>query len=298
MFWQKKNKNKIVRTVSANREKSLRSYRENRLKNSGSSSNRGHFNWRRVFYGLIFLVFVSTIIYILFFSEFLLVMQIQINGTAAVNEQALKERVEQNMQRKYLNFLKKENLILIDKTKIANDLLDNFKRIKSVEISKKFPNTLVVSVQERDAMLIICAQNCFVIDEQGVPYMPADPQLDFIQANKFVTLVDDSNREIRIGEEVANPNFVQFALEAKKRLAEEANLETEDELHTPRIISGDVKLKTKEGWEIFLNQEIGMDKELEMLKVVLADKIDKNRKSDLEYIDLRLDNKVYYKYKN
>jgi len=35
-----------------------------------------------------------------------------------------------------------------------------------------------------------------------------------------------------------------------------------------------------------------------MLKVVLENKIEKNQRQDLEYIDLRIDNKIYYKFRD
>jgi hypothetical protein len=35
-----------------------------------------------------------------------------------------------------------------------------------------------------------------------------------------------------------------------------------------------------------------------MLRIVLAEKIGKEKRPDLEYIDLRIDNKVYYKFKD
>ena len=48
---------------------------------------------------------------------------------------------------------------------------------------------------------------------------------------------------------------------------------------------------------MFFNNQISPSKEIEMLQVVIDKKIEKDRIKDLEYIDLRTENKVYYIFK-
>jgi hypothetical protein len=67
---------------------------------------------------------------------------------------------------------------------------------------------------------------------------------------------------------------------------------------TPAFISQDIRVTTSEGWRIFFNADISLSKEVDMLKVVLDEKVPNEKRSYLEYIDLRSDNKVFYKFKD
>ena len=51
-----------------------------------------------------------------------------------------------------------------------------------------------------------------------------------------------------------------------------------------------------DGWFLILNQKIDLNYQLQVLKNVLDQSIG-NQASNLAYIDLRIQNKAYYKYK-
>jgi len=57
----------------------------------------------------------------------------------------------------------------------------------------------------------------------------------------------------------------------------------------------DAQITTKEGWQIFINSEVDLEKQLISLLQILEEKI-KDR-SNLEYIDLRFGAKMFYKLK-
>jgi hypothetical protein len=90
---------------------------------------------------------------------------------------------------------------------------------------------------------------------------------------------------------------VSYLLKMREQLKENLGLEIEKEIKTPQFISGDLRVKTIEGWMIFFDMNITLQKELNMLKVVLDEKVGGENRSNLEYVDLRTDNKVYYKLK-
>jgi hypothetical protein len=101
-----------------------------------------------------------------------------------------------------------------------------------------------------------------------------------------------------LGDAVLGQNYIGYILGIREKLKSGLNLETEDTFETPNLISNDIRVKTKEGWEIYFNEDISLDKEMEMLKAVLANEINSDQRSNLEYIDLRIDNKVFYKLQN
>jgi cell division septal protein FtsQ len=141
--------------------------------------------------------------------------------------------------------------------------------------------------------MVFCgAGDCFVIDEKRESYEDFD---DNAQSD-FIILTDRSSKEVKLGEFVLDDEYMNYVIGIKNKLGE-INLETENKFSTTSFISKDIQVKTKEDWEIYFNQNISLEKEIEMLKVVLENKIEEGQRKDLEYIDLRIDNKIYYKFR-
>jgi len=92
--------------------------------------------------------------------------------------------------------------------------------------------------------------------------------------------------------------YINYLTGLRDQLRKDQEIEIESVYETPSVVSSDVRVITSEGWKIYFNTEISLRKELEMLSVSLENKIDKSRRKDLEYVDLRSDNKVFYKFKN
>ena len=70
------------------------------------------------------------------------------------------------------------------------------------------------------------------------------------------------------------------------------------EYETPNRMSGDLKVETTEGWKIYLSKDMGLENEIFMLKAILDKKINGDQRKDLEYIDLRINDKAFYKFKD
>lgn len=245
------------------------------------------------------LSFLGVTIYVLFLSHFLSITNIKIIGTEKIDSAAIERTTRASLAGGYFNILPKNNIILLQKDKISRILMDNFKLIEKLEIKKYFPDTLVISIKEKNPMLILSSGGQeYVIDDLGVAYEKADFESDFLRENKLLTLEDSSGRKISIEKETLSPDYIKFILDVKDRLKSYLDIETSPTVKISNIASGDITMETDDGWKINLNAEVGADKEVEMLKVVLDNKIEKEKRGELEYIDLRTDNKVYYKFKN
>ena len=116
--------------------------------------------------------------------------------------------------------------------------------------------------------------------------------------NSLLILEDEGNKKITAKNEYLSPDYINFILEMKEKMDKYLDLGISQIIKTSSIASGDITMETKNGWKIYLNKDVGAEKELEMLKVVLDNKIGKEKRKELEYIDLRTNNKVYYKFRN
>ena len=289
-----RDKNKIKkRTVRNIDDKTIALARKNRPP-SGSQPI-----FMKILNFLMLAIFISVTAYLLFFSSFLMVARINVSGTQAVDPDLIRGVVKSSLSGKYFGLISKNNLILADKNGLMKSIKDGSKRIEDVTVKKNFPDTLDIFVTERKSSVVICsAGNCFVLDDGGKVSEQADFAADELGENELAVLTDGGNKEISIGDQVLDKNYLQYIAEVKDKLKSDLNLDIDKNYHTPQLVSGDIRVTTSEGWMIYFDESIPVAKEVDTLKLVLDEKINSDQRTDLEYIDLRTENKVYYKFKN
>lgn len=253
--------------------------------------------------GAVVASFFGIIIYIIFFSPFLVISKIEISGNNYLKIESIRSVVDPQLAGKHLDVANKNNLILASKQSIVDALKKKFKRVDEIEITKVFPDILKIKIKERESAAIFCSQNeCFVVDNAGIPYAEADFTANELDESNLLIMHDNSNKKINRMENFVDEGYVSYLLDIKKELKNELDLEIDKNLYTPSLISGDIRARTFAGWEIFFDKSLPIKREISTLKLVL-EKIDKetndkNNRDNLEYIDLRMNNKVFYKFKN
>ena len=253
-------------------------------------------SFSRFLFYFLFLSFWGAAVYALFFSPFLQVSSIEISGNEKIKSENILSEISPKMEGKYFSVLEKNNLLLIGANSMEKDLLGKFRQIRNIKIKKKFPDKIKIEIQERETKMIINdGENNYLLDENGQAYDQIDSNSN--EAMNLVFLRDDSRKKINLGDMVLEKDYMNYILGIKDELKSNLDLEIENNFWTPNLISGDIRVKTKEGWNIYFNKEIDLVKETESFGAVLKEKIPAEQRPDLEYVDLRIDNKVYYKFK-
>lgn len=288
------NKNRVSRSLPKRADEKMAivgNKRRGHVRTKGVVALRG-FTW---FLGM---VFFGVIAYVLFFSPFLAIDEISVEGEEKLNHEEILLAVKESMDGKYFDVLHKNNLILADKGRMKSVLTDKFKRIGNVEIAKDFPNKIEVRIKERKSMLIFCdGDNFWIINEKGEAYAEADFVSNELGEEDLIVIKNIDKKNVSREDVFVEDSLMQFAIGIKEGLRSELDIEIEKEYLTPALVSGDLRVKTSEGWRIFFNKDLGNKKTLEMLKVILDENIDQDKRANLEYIDLRINNKAYYKLK-
>lgn len=253
---------------------------------------------RVMFYVLVF-IFCAVSVFVIFFSSFLQIKKISIRGLEELDYEKIMQEINYFLDQKYFNFVEKNNILLVRQGDLENSLRNEFRKIGSVNIQKVFPDRIIVSIQERKALLVWCSgETCFMVDEKGFAYAPADFDSPEVTENNLIVVRDQSQSPISMERMVLNPEIVDFLLAVKKEIKDRLDIDLNREFETPKSISGDLVAFTQEGWKIMLNKDLGAQKEVEMLQIVLSQNIQNEKRVDLEYIDLRTEAKVYYKFKD
>ncbi len=226
---------------------------------------------------ILILILVSSFCWFLFFSRTFQVKKIIIIG----EEKIAKEEIQK--------FFPKENIFLIDLDSIKENILNNFPQIAEIKVKRSFPDILSVSITERKAVAIWCQEGqCFLLDQEGIIFEPV-----FEKKSDYVTIEDKFNSK-KLGDLALEKDKLLKILDIDSKLRENLNIPIEK-----FVISNNEKLTalTKEGWEIYFNLEGDIEWQITKLVAVLENKIPKEQRGDLEYIELRFGNFAPFKYR-
>lgn len=291
MFWNKKRSKRIDLELRA--PKKRKSFFEKKEKKASS-----HF-FSRIIFRLVFFIFISSLAYVLFFSPFLEIKKVYLEGISELKYDDVYQKIEGFLNEKYFRIISKNNFVIFPSEKIKTELRNNFKKISSVEIERIFPNEIKIKIVERKALLIWCSAGpCYIIDENGYAYTWTDFESDEVKQNNLLSIIDNSGKPVVVGEKILNEYYIKFVISLRDELEKETEIKITNEYHTDSKMAEEVKVKTEGEWEIFFSTTLPMEDSIQTLKTFLEkEMVDKDR-SKLEYVDLRAENKVYYKFKD
>ncbi len=231
---------------------------------------------------LICLIFLIVLVYIFLFSSLFKIQAIEILGNKEVEAEEIKNSFDYG------------NIFLVTENKIKNDLIKKIHKIGDLEISKNLiKRSIKLTIEERGRLGIACqvkeeTEDCFYIDKQGVIFEQA-PQT----SGSLILLIKDySQREFYLGKKIFEQRIVDFISQARQDLSSEIGLTALD-FNVLSFPPKDLKVMTNEGWYIIFDLEGDIKNQLRSIKVALEEKIE--NRENLEYVDLRIENRIYYK---
>jgi cell division septal protein FtsQ len=249
-----------------------------------------------IFYFLL-LCFLCVSIYILFFSQYLKISNVSIAGTQQLSDQEIKQSIDNLLGGKFLNMIPRNNFLFISQRNIENKVKDDLKKIRGVFVSKKFPDTVSIIIDERKALLVWCgAQKCYLLDEQGFAYSEADFSSEQLIQNNLLQINDNSGSEIKIGEKIIEPSFEQYVLALKDDLLK-FGFDANGQYYTPSRMSEEITMKTNQETDFYFSTQFSKESAIKTLSTIFKKEIPAEKRGNIAYIDLRNENKVFYKLK-
>jgi hypothetical protein len=253
---------------------------------------------RKFFYLTLLAVIAGGIFYFLFISDKFEIKEVNITGLRAVNEEEVLNAANNILDEKKLVFAKARNHFLFSGESLGASLLRSFPKVASVGIEKT-TDTLNISLEERDVLGVWCLasrdlaspdriQDCFYFDKTGVVFEEAPKSVGSL----IIVIDDERDVEKNLGNSVLSREQVVFVQDAQGLVSRNFPFSVRTFVITKY---GEYEILTSEGWRVLLDKSAGADYQLSNLKYVLDEEV-KTRRGELEYVDLRLGNKVYYKY--
>lgn len=208
----------------------------------------------------------------------------QINSDDFVSMSEIESAVNPYMASLNSFLLPNNNFFLLRTSELENILKE--KGVGVAEARKSFPQTLEIKFPQTEPWLIFCAsaENCFYVSKGGVleDYAP-----QFSEKPLPEIIVEGQNG--KLGDGIISAEEAVFLRGVFKNL----KIMGVD----PSAVSfkkDEVKVTMKEGWYLLIPKDMSADKIFGDMKLLMEQKIKEGRLK-LEYIDMRYENKAYYK---
>ena len=213
-------------------------------------------------------------------SPILKAKEINIYGNKEIDSEAIKNNIQSI------------NILLMTTNGLKNELLKDFPKISEIEIRKNiFKRTIAVTIVEREKLGIICKENtgnCFYIDKNGIIFENAPKT-----SGSLILLIKDfSSREFTLGGKIFTEQIMDSIVEIRESFNSSTKVKI-DWFETRTNPPKELRIITTKGWYILFDSARDTKKQFSILKTALDEKI-KNT-DNLEYIDLRIENRIYYK---
>lgn len=252
----------------------------------------------RVLFWLLFLGFWGICGYILLFSPYLEVDSVSIEGNQDISKREIADQVAKSIEGKYFNFFPKRNFFFVNKKDIDAALKSNFDQLEVASIGKKFPGTISIQVTERKPELVWCSGGvCYFVDRSGLAYGGATGADEELRKMGFLTVIDDSAVPVDMGKTKISPDYIGFIEAANSMLRDDLKLDPAESFHTAGIASGEISVKNSEGWTVKLGSEFSIEDAKRVMQTLFEKELNEEVRKNLDYLDLRIKNKIYYKIK-
>lgn len=186
-----------------------------------------------------------------------------------------------------------KNMLFIQVDLLEQEILQHLPQVRTVHIERKLPGALKVVIQEKEPRLLLLSQaNYYFIDETGAAYEEAS--LDRLPGVVLPTVKNtDGQAELTLGTRVVSEEFVQFIETIDTDLPE--SVATPVEYRIPSLAAREVHVLLDNNWTIRFDVTRTVKAQLSVLDRLLSGTISEEEKAALDYIDLRIPDRVFYK---
>ena len=247
----------------------------------------------RLFIGVVAAVLIAAAGYGVSYASYLprfTIQHIEIAGAKDVSTELVHSLVEGKLASNSFAFFSPSNIFLYPRAEIEAAVREQYPPVNSVSVSREslFATAITVKIEERKAFARWCSETCYALDESGFIFGAASDIPNVATPYDFGGALATSTEPI--GQTFLPGRFVGVVA-LLERLGQAG--------FSPERITmdgaQDFSVRLAEGYVI--NATFGSDVGtlVKNLELVLSSDALRGKESQLEYIDLRFGNRVYYK---
>jgi len=247
---------------------------------------------RRRFFIIFSIVLLSLLglgaglFYLVFFSPVLKINEITIEGSEVLDKNDILQTIYPLTHDGGTFILPtRRNILFFDEDSAEEQIRAEFPIIKQIILKRILPHKILVRIEERKTIGTWCfLDSCYYFDDEGVLWGQA------LKSSGPLLLIVDDLRGNKDNIKKLNPDLlrgIRKSIEGVEKLAIKVK-----KIEIPENSLTDFRIYTITGYYILIDYSVDIDKQLSVLDIFLKDK---GKNFNSEYIDLRIEGRVYYK---
>lgn len=260
-------------------------------KDSLTRKRRRSFFIKSLIAGLIIFAIIAGAFYLVFFSSVFMIKSVTIKGLEDIPMDSVNSEIEKYKERKIWGFIPVgRNVLFFDPQSIKDDLLNKYDNLRDINIDRDNLRSLIMNFAERDPIGVWCFENyitsndkCKYFDESMSLWGEVGKSTGFV----LLTILDEK----QFDEQIIDKEYFDAILLTIRGLRDVANIKR---VIIPKNAVSDIRFSSNRGYDLIFSLDSSIVSQIEVLKIFLNNKKD-DANFKPQYIDLRIDGRVYYK---
>lgn len=254
--------------------------------------------WRAKLLALLFFILISGLLYFIFFSPYFSINKIEISGLEKINHDEMRAMVDKQIVGKRFFVFSQNNIFIFDEEALNKTLNDEYS-LQTLKIEKSLPGIIKILLEEKKPALIWKTTGKFyLVDWDGAIIREiTESEVSEYPGNqggaKMARVFDSSNNSVAIKDETLTTAAVRAINDMQNNLPRATGLSILNFVMDNHNEST-IKSLTSEGWTAYFSLTNDLNAQIIKLNAFMVEKNIEERKG-LEYIDLRFEDRVYYK---
>ena len=231
------------------------------------------------------IILVIFVVYLVVYSDLLKIRDISVSGTNIINPEEIKDIVKEDLKQNYFLIIPENNLLFLNKEKIATDISHKFS-VNKLEIKRGWQKLKITLEEKVSSLIIYNSHNFYLSDSDGT----ITKEITGDEINKYLNtypVLNIAKEQINIGDQVTNAKAINYLIDLDKNLRS-------DKFGVKGYESrgvDEITFVASENWRVYFDVGSNVTSSIDNLLTILKQKVpDKNK---LNYIDLRFGDKVF-----
>ncbi len=238
------------------------------------------------------------------------IQSVVVRGNYIVSADDVKKSVQTILDQKYAWIIPKSNVLVYPNAKLRAEIAKQFPRFDSVHLHRENWGTLVIDVEERKSVYLWCDalpsqkdtqnQNCYYVDDRGYIFSRSPSFTGNVYFIFYGTYTWGAN-ESPIGKKLFSDEYFKHVIRFKEGIASHGIIPYGFVMYSTTVSGFLLSPKFDDGIQKIVfttSQDLSVLYENLLLALTSADLQKQLREEfdSLQYLDLRYDKKVYYKF--
>ncbi len=233
------------------------------------------------------LVLLILLGYVLYFSPFFKIKNIQVNGLERISRDSIMQIVDNYRYKNKWLIFSKNNYWNFDSGEVRDRILNEY-WLDDLRVEKKFRNEVIISLREKPSSLNWLTNNiCFSLDPTGLAVEYCQPD-----SGKDIQIKDLKNKQLALGKTAINKQDLRKIFTLHEFLS---GSEQFGDILQYELLQPSITVFVATGPELRFDLTDSIEAQMARLMILTRQPDIQENLAFLKYIDLRFGEKVNYK---